>query len=71
MKINGIETVLQRWSVTLLPNNHIHVVPTNDVVLHEQTEECACVPRTEACLGPDGVVTHYWLVTHSAWDGRE
>jgi hypothetical protein len=46
----------------------VHVIPMDDLLAHENTEECACLPVTEPVPTPDGGVG--WLVTHSAWDGR-
>lgn len=70
MIIIGIESTQAGWGVYEV-EDYIHVVPINDVVFHEQSEECACLPQTEPCLNNDGTVTHYWLVTHGAWDGRQ
>jgi hypothetical protein len=65
-----MESIKEGWDVIELKNDHIHVVPVNDVVFHEMTDECPCQPQVEPCLNPDETVTHYWLVTHAAWDGR-
>lgn len=47
----------------------IHVMPVDDLVLHENTRECVCQPVVEHVPnddGPDG-----WLFTHHSLDGRE
>lgn len=38
----------------------LHVAPTADVIAHEMSEDCGCLP-----WAADGVITH------NAWDGRE
>lgn len=47
----------------------IHVEPINDLIEHEDSEDCLCGPDIE-CVpnpnGPDG-----WLITHHSLDGRE
>lgn len=44
--------------------NELHVVPTDDLIQHEDSESCVCMPTPE--FAPGGVV----LVHHSL-DGRE
>jgi hypothetical protein len=43
----------------------IHVVPVNDLVEHEDSEDCVCGPDVEF------VEPHGWLVSHHSLDGRE
>lgn len=66
-----MESVKKGWDVVELENHHIHVVPDFDLISHELTEECACLPRTETILDDEGELCDHWLVTHAAWDGRE
>lgn len=47
----------------------IHVLPVGDLVEHETSEECVCLPTSEAVPREDGSVG--WLVTHHSLDGRE
>lgn len=47
----------------------VHVVPCDDVVDHDLTDECVCGPSPELVhseLNPEG-----WLYTHHSLDGRE
>jgi hypothetical protein len=37
----------------------------NDVVAHDDNEDCACLPAVEE------TDHHLWMITHNAWDGRE
>lgn len=68
-RIDRIDSAKLGWDV-IEEQRLIHVIPVADVVFHEQTEDCPCQPSIEVCLGPEGEVTQYWLVTHNAWDGR-
>ena len=42
---------------------NIHVVPTNDRIVHELSEDCFCCPTPEFCEGAT-----FWI--HAAVDGR-
>lgn len=46
----------------------VHVMPVNDLVEHDQEDDCWCRPRVELVEGsrPD-----CWMVVHDALDGRE
>lgn len=46
----------------------LHVMPIDDVLLHEDTDDCPCLPVTEPVPGRDGSID--WMVSHHAWDGR-
>lgn len=48
--------------------DEVHVRPCADVIMHEWSN-CACLPFVEAVPCADG--SFGWLITHSAWDGRE
>lgn len=41
-----------------------HVIPLDDVIHHELSDDCACQPHIEYC---DPGFVH----THNAWDGRQ
>lgn len=47
----------------------VHVLPTNDVVEHADTDACVCGPTSDAVKRPDGSVG--WVVIHHSLDGRE
>ena len=44
--------------------NRVHVQPVNDLIEHEDTEDCVCGPDVELVEG--GAV-----ITHHSLDGRE
>jgi hypothetical protein len=46
-----------------------HVIPVSDLIEHEASEECACMPADEAVTRPDGSCG--WISIHHALDGRE
>jgi hypothetical protein len=46
-----------------------HVVPVDDLVEHDDSEDCVCGPTTEPVKREDGSMG--WLVVHHALDGRE
>lgn len=46
-----------------------HVVPVNDLVDHEDSDECPCGPTSEPVKRADGSVG--WVVIHHSLDGRE
>lgn len=59
-----------RWWKAVAPDqDHGHVIPLNDLVEHDETEDCICGPLVEPVEREDGSVT--WLVTHHSLDGRE
>lgn len=43
----------------------IHVMPVNDLKVHEKSRACACTPKVEIVEGGNEVVIH------NSWDGRE
>lgn len=47
----------------------VHVQPTNDLIQHEDTEDCPCGPRIEPVERDDGSIG--WLIVHHSLDGRE
>lgn len=47
----------------------VHVMPLNDVVEHEESEDCLCGPSIEAVFREDG--SNGWLIIHHSLDGRE
>jgi hypothetical protein len=42
----------------------VHVTPVDDLVEHEQSEDCVCGPTVEMVEGG-------WLVVHESLDRRE
>ena len=46
-----------------------HVEPVNDLIDHEDSDDCVCGPRVEPVPRDDGSMG--WLVTHASLDGRE
>ena len=46
-----------------------HVVPVEDLIEHETTDDCPCGVRTEPVVRADGSVG--WLHVHHSLDGRE
>lgn len=42
-----------------------HILPLNDIVLHEQAPNCHCQPKTE--MLPNGNL----MLIHNSYDGRE
>lgn len=47
----------------------VHVVPGNDLIDHDVSDECPCGPRSEPVKCDDGSVG--WLSVHHSLDGRE
>ena len=47
----------------------LHVTPIDDIVQHEQSDDCVCMPSPEAIKRDDGSVG--WMHTHHSLDGRE
>lgn len=52
----------------MIASNKIHVEPINDLIAHEDSDECACLPTTELIQTDHG---DEYLIVHNAWDGRE
>lgn len=46
-----------------------HVTPINDLIEHEDTEDCLCGPTLVPVNRADG--SHGWLYVHHSLDGRE
>ena len=46
----------------------VHVQPVNDLIEHEDSDACVCIPEIEPVPHDDGSMG--WLVTHHALDGR-
>jgi len=62
------ETAL--WeSATVDQGRHVHVLPLNDVIDHDENDDCVCGPTSEVVFRDDGSVG--WLFTHHSLDGRE
>lgn len=48
---------------------NVHVLPVNDLIDHDECDECVCGPELEPVICDDG--TCNWLITHHSLDGRE
>ena len=46
-----------------------HIIPVNDIVEHQESKQCPCVPRVE--LGYNEYGEEVEIVVHNAWDQRE
>lgn len=47
----------------------IHVIPTDDIISHEnETEDCVCGVTVVPVLDDNGCCS--WLIQHNALDGR-
>lgn len=51
-----------------MTSNEVHVLPSDDLVAHDDRADCGCQPITEAVQRSDG--SYGWLIIHNAWDGR-
>lgn len=51
-------------------SEHRHVMPDQDIVEHQTSEDCVCGPQTEILLAWDGSTAGY-IHVHSSLDGRE
>jgi len=52
-----------------MSGNEAHVIPVADLIGHEASEECACVPQARLVTLADG--SDGWLLVHHSLDGRE
>ncbi len=50
-------------------NENLHVVPVNDLIDHDDYDDCPCGPAPKAVKRDDGSVG--WVVVHNSLDGRE
>jgi hypothetical protein len=50
-------------------NAEAHVVPVDDVLDHEISDNCICGPESTPVKQEDGSMG--WVMTHHALDGRE
>lgn len=55
------------WGVDVIPDEW-HVIPTGDIVAHDESSQCGCQPHVDATRDGHGLPAY--LVTHAAWDGR-
>lgn len=61
--------MLHNWSTTRLEDWTVHVHPNFDVVSHDLTPECVCLPNAECVTTTSG--GDNWLYIHHSLDGRE
>ncbi len=47
----------------------VHVVPIGDIIEHDLSDDCICIPNQKPVTRDDGSIG--WLATHSSLDGRE
>jgi hypothetical protein len=47
-----------------MPYEGYHIIPQNDVIVHDQSTNCICRPTRERRNG-------VWTITHHSLDGRE
>lgn len=52
------------WSMS-----DVHVVPVNDLIEHETSDDCPCGPTSEVVTRDDGSIG--WVVSHHSLDRRE
>jgi hypothetical protein len=58
-------TVAGRWAVYESGGTGVvEVMPIDDVIGHEDGDDCPCLPVVEYVNGG-------WMHSHNAWDGRE
>lgn len=58
-----------KWEAIEVESGVCHIVPIGDLVDHDQSDDCVCVPTSELVVNEgesDG-----WIVTHHSLDGRE
>lgn len=48
----------------------VHVLPLNDLIEHDESEDCVCGPECEMVIAEDGSIAG-WLYSHASLDGRE
>lgn len=57
------------WTFDVVDDDHAHIRPRRDIVLHELDEDCSCLPTPEPIFRDDGSVA--WNLIHHSLDGRE
>lgn len=53
------------WGVEQDDKGDVHVFPIDDLLAHEDGDDCMCLPWIE--IGK----TFKYMIVHNAWDGRE
>lgn len=53
------------WGVEQDSIGDVHVFPIDDLLAHEDRDDCVCVPFIEIHRN------FKYLIVHNAWDGRE
>lgn len=48
--------------------SRVHVIPVGDLIIHDASDDCVCVPRAELVQGDQG---DEWVMVHNSLDGRE
>jgi hypothetical protein len=49
--------------------SHVNVVPVDDLIGHEDSDECPCGPELQPVERDDGTIG--WILSHHSLDGRE
>lgn len=62
-------TVAGQWLTQQTADNVVHVVPLDDLIVHDFADDCPCGPTTRPSPMPRGRVG--WIVTHHSLAGRE
>lgn len=47
----------------------VHVMPIDDLIEHDEADDCVCVPRLDPVEREDGSIG--WVIVHHSLDGRE
>jgi hypothetical protein len=47
----------------------VHVIPMDDLIEHELSDDCPCGPQQMIEIRPDGSMG--WVTSHPSLDGRE
>lgn len=53
----------------LVEHHGVHVVPLDDAVGHDLSDDCVCVPLADPVTRDDGSMG--WVTVHHSLDGRE
>lgn len=47
----------------------MHIIPSDDLIEHEESTDCVCLPTSETVFCNDG--SFRYMYTHHSLDGRE
>lgn len=60
---------MAEWRSIEAEEGVVHLMPVDDLIAHEASDDCACGPGSE-CVTEEGERDN-WLMTHRSLDGRE